>query len=312
MTMNSFKEIGGYFELETQIKQEFYPNAIALNCARSCLKYIIRAYKIKEINVPYYTCDVVWDAIKEESCQIKFYHINEAFLPTKEFDKDDFILYTNYFGVCASNVKALSKKYPNLIVDNAQAFYMQKYGLASFNSPRKFFGVPDGGYLFCEKKLNEELEKDISINRISHLIKRIDMGPEEGYADFQVNDASLKGEPVKIMSSFTNRILSSIDYDKVKKTRLKNFNYLHRKLKKTNKLQFSLSSNDVPMVYPYLIKREGLREKLIKNRIFVAKYWPNIKVQEYEEELKEYLLPLPIDQRYNIEDMTRILEVING
>ena len=140
--MNCCKEIGGYFELELDKRNLFYPDAIALNSARNCLRYIIRAYNITEIYVPYYTCNVVWQAIRSEGCKIKFYHIDDKFMPVQEFQKEDFVLYSNYFGVCAGNVKILSEKYPNLIVDNAQAFYMPSLGLASFNSPRKFFGVP--------------------------------------------------------------------------------------------------------------------------------------------------------------------------
>lgn len=312
MTMNSFKEIGGYFELETQIKQEFYTEAIALNCGRNCLRYLIRAYNIKEIQVPYYTCNVVWQAIRSENCKVKFYHIDKNFLPVKEFKKDDFILYANYFGICGGNVEFLSKLYPNLIVDNAQAFYMPNISLASFNSPRKFFGVPDGGYLFCDKKLDEEFIKNTSYQRFSHLLKRVDLTATDGYADFSSNDASLQNEPIELMSDLTHKILCSIDYKGVKEKRLKNFEVLSKSLGSSNELKIKLTKNDVPMVYPYLIKKENLREKLIKNKIYVATYWSPLDEKSYESTLQKYLLPLPIDQRYNFKDMQKILEVINA
>ena len=50
---------------------------IELNLARNCLKYIIRLYGIKQIFIPYFTCPVVWNAIREENCRVKFYHIGE-------------------------------------------------------------------------------------------------------------------------------------------------------------------------------------------------------------------------------------------
>lgn len=313
MTTNLFKEIGGYFELETDAKGcEFYPEAIALNSARNCLRYVIRVYQIKEIWIPYYTCNVVWQAARSENCKIKFYHIDENFLPTQEFKKDDFILYTNYFGVCAKNVENLSKKYPNLIVDNAQAFYMPKFELASFYSPRKFFGVPDGGYLFCAKKLDEKFNKNVSYQRCSHLLKRADLRASEGYSDFQVNEESLNDESVELMSDLTHKLLASVDYKKAKENRLNNFKFLHNSLKQTNELQIELSKNDVPLAYPYLIKKEGLREKLIQNKIYVATYWSPLDKEFYESKLQKYLLPLPIDQRYGEAEMKRILEVINA
>lgn len=311
MNTNSFKEIGGYFELELQTKSEFYPKDIALNSARNCLRYLIKAYNIKEIYIPYYTCNVIWEPIRNENCKIKFYHINKDFLPATEFQEDDFVLYTNYFGVCAKNTEKLSKKYKNLIVDNAQAFYMPNFGLASFYSPRKFFGVPDGGYLICNKKLDENFSKSTSYQRFSHLIKRMDNGATQGYQDFKENDASLDNEPIQLMSDLTHKILSSIDYEKIKKQRLINFKILHDTLKSTNELDLKLSKYDVPMVYPYLIRKEGLREKLIENKIYVATYWSPLEKDFYESVLQKYLLPLPIDQRYSKKDMQRILEVIN-
>lgn len=312
MTTNLFKEIGGYFELETAVGKEFYPDAIALNSARNCLRYVIRAYGIKEIYVPYYTCEVIFQAAKSENCELKFYHINENFLPTQEFKKDDFILYTNYFGVCAKNVKYLSKKYPNLIVDNAQAFYMPKSGLASFYSPRKFFGVPDGGYLFTKKKLEDKFNKNKSSHRCSHLLKRVDFRAVEGYADFKVNDASLEDEPIELMSDLTSKLLACVDYKRAKEKRLKNFKMLQKTLQQTNGLKLKLTNDDVPMVYPYFAQKEGLREKLIENKIYVATYWSALADEFFESKLQKYLLPLPIDQRYGEAEMKRILEVLNA
>lgn len=118
------------------------------------------------------------------------------------------------------------------------------------------------------------------------------------------------------MSKLTHRIMASIDYDKVKRIRRENFLYLHSVLSSTNELNLCLKDDEVPMVYPYLINTDGLREKLIRNKIFVARYWPNVldwttpKDDEYY--LTQHLLPLPIDQRYNKEEMKMIIEIIKG
>ena len=76
---------------------------IKLNLARNCLKYLVRIYGIKEIFVPYYSCDTVWKALRQEGCRLHFYHINKNFMPLCEFNKNDFILYINYFGLCDEN-----------------------------------------------------------------------------------------------------------------------------------------------------------------------------------------------------------------
>ncbi len=311
MTMNSFKEIGGYFELELGKKRNVIQDgAIALNCARNALRYVIEAYNIKEIYIPFYTCPVVWQSIKKHDCKIKFYHLDNNFMPTVDFPIDAFVLYTNYFGICARNVKKLAEKYENLIVDNAQAFYMPKYGIASFNSIRKFFGVPDGSILYCDKKLNVELPKDTSYQRFSHLLKRIDETAQFGYQDFCENDDSLIGSEIKDISNLTKAIFETIDIESARKKRLENFEFLHEILKDSNRLNIDLDKDDVPMVYPYL--NDGMkRKKLIDNKIYVAYYWGSIAKEQPEYDFQENLIPLPIDHRYSREDLRIIVDVLN-
>lgn len=311
MITNSFNEIGGYFELEMDSFYNNIPNdVIALNSARYALQYVIKAYNITEIHIPYYTCPVVWQAIQKEKCKIKIYHIDKNFMPVCDFNENDYILYTNYFGVCAKNVKFLTNKYKNLIVDNAQSFYMPKYGIASFNSIRKFFGVPDGSLLYSDKILNEDFEQDTSYQRSSHLLKRVDVNATFGYNDFVKNDDSLIDMSIKRMSNLTTKIFNSINIENAKIKRLENFNFLHEHLSSTNELSLSLDVEDIPMVYPYLIKDEKLRSKLIENKIYVATYWDPMPENLVEGNLQKYLLPLPIDQRYGIKDMKKIIEVL--
>ncbi len=309
--MVNTKEIGGYFGLALEKKATVSTDVVALNDARNCLRYIIKAFEIKEIYLPYYTCPVVWQAVQKENCKIHFYHIDKNFMPIDDLPQDAFILYTNYFGICAKNVKELALKYKNLIIDNAQAFYMPKYGIASFNSIRKFFAVSDGAFLESDKKLDEEFEQDTSYQRFSHLLKRADVSANFGYGDFQENEIALENEPIKKMSNLTLTLYKSFDTDYAKKKRLENFNFLSV-LSSKNELEIELDKDDVPMVYPFLFRDEKLRQKLIKNKIYVAQYWSSMP-QEYEEGIfQKYILPLPIDQRYSKDDMERILEVING
>ncbi|MBQ2357959.1 MAG: hypothetical protein II395_04360, partial [Ruminococcus sp.] len=53
--------------------------------------------------------------------------------------------------------------------------------------------------------------------------------------------------------------------------------------------ELNLDENAVPMVYPYLAPIEGLREKLIENKVFVARYWPNVLDWTTKDDI-EYLL----------------------
>ncbi len=307
-------EIGGFFELELRAGNEYYPDLISLNSARNALRYIVRVYGITEMYVPYYTCPVIHDALKSESCKLLFYAIDSNLLPVIEFPDDSFILYTNYYGVCTKNSKTLANRYKNLIIDNAQSFYSQPTGLACFYSPRKFFGLPDGGYLKIDKILEEQFEQEISHQRCSHLLKRADLSAEVAYSEFKTNDNSLDNLPIRTMSRFTKKLLCSIDYENAKQKRIENYEFLNENLSNINELNLLDNEIDVPMVYPLLIKNENIRSKLIQNKIYVATYWPEMEMNgaetQIEEYLHKYLLPLPIDQRYREEDMKQILKVI--
>ena len=123
-------------------------NMKQFDSARNALRYLIREYKIKEIYLPYYLCDVIRHAVFAEGCKPLFYHIDDNFMPVRQFSEDSYILYPDYFGICDKNVERLVKIYPKLIVDNAHAYYAEPKGFASFNSLKKFLPEQNGAELF--------------------------------------------------------------------------------------------------------------------------------------------------------------------
>ena len=312
--------IGGYFSLELPLREEFHKNAIRLNTGRNCLEYILLVRGYKKIFVPYYTCEAVMEPINKLGIPFEYYHIDINFeirehLTLKEGEA---LLYTNYFGLKQRYVEQLETQFSkHLIVDNTQAFYAKPLqGIDSFYTCRKFFGVADGAYLYTDKLLDEDFEQDESYSRILHLVKRIDQSAEEGFADFRRADDSLDNQPIRKMSKLTLRIMQSIDYEAAAKKRRENFQMLHEALGKKNNLALQLDKEAIPMVYPYMAPDKGLREKLIENKIFVARYWPNVLEwttdKDIEYLLADQMLPLAIDQRYGEEEMNRIIDIIRS
>ena len=89
--MLALNEIGGYFGLElSKIWNSNIGGTIALNTGRNALRYIIKAFSIKEIWMPYYTCPIVWSAAKDENCKINFYHVDKNLMPTIIFDDNSY------------------------------------------------------------------------------------------------------------------------------------------------------------------------------------------------------------------------------
>ena len=247
-----------------------------------------------------------------------FYHINAKLEAAFQelLSPDEAILYINYFGLKQDHVEALAQRYgKQLIVDNTQAFFTQPIdGIDTFYSCRKFFGVPDGAYLYCDQELDADMEQDYSWERMAHLLKRIDVSAEDAYADFRETEGRLNNNPIKNMSPLTHRIMSSIDYSAVAERRRQNYQLLGKALGNKNGMSLTLSACEVPMIYPFLTTNRQLRQRLIDNKIYVARYWPNVldwcDKKDIDYQLSTQLLPLPIDQRYGEEDMKRIIELI--
>ena len=312
--------IGGYFSLELIQGASYHPEALALNTGRNCLEYILRVRRYNKVYIPYYTCGVVLEPLQKLDVDFDYYHINQQLELEEEISLKDgeALLYTNYFGFKQSYIKQISRRYGNqLIVDNTQAFYAEPIGgVDTFYTCRKFFGVPDGAYLYTDAKFNGELEQVISYDRMSFLLKRLDLGAEAGYADFREQTERLIGQPIKRMSQLTQSMMQGIDYDTVAMRRRSNFNQINRCLSITNQLHLPLEDKAIPMIYPYLTDDTTLKNRLIEEKVFVPTYWPNVlewcRSNDWEYKLAERTVFIPIDQRYDQDDMQRIIDIIKN
>lgn len=314
------KPIGGYFELELNGGNSmFHDKAIALNSGRNALEYILRSIMPRKVYLPYYTCSVILQPFDKLSIDLEFYHLDKNFMPlVRSVGKKEAILYVNYFGTMMPQVRALTNIYDNLVIDNSQAFFSKPFAdRPTFYSPRKFFGLPDGGFAYCKRRFDDQFPEDKSISRFSHLLHRIENGAEFGYPYFLSENLLLDNQPISKMSIITSKLLSNINFEEVRKIRNRNFSQLHNVLGQHNELSTLIDDAELngPMVYPFLKKgNQKLKQKLIDKKIFVATYWPNVKewVEEdcFETYLQDNLIAIPIDQRYGSSEMELIVRTV--
>lgn len=315
MDTEQVKPIGGYFELELPRFPEYHGNAISLNSGRFCLEYILRCRKYKKVFVPYFTCDSAVEPIAKLGIPYEFYHIDTEFRITDNIKLADgeALMYTNYWGLQDAYCQQLASIYgQRLILDYTQAFYSKPItGIDTFYSCRKYFGVPDGGYLYTEAKPDFDIGQDESHTRMDSLVKRIDISPEAGFQDFHKTSVLFHDMSIMKMSKFTKRMMNGIDYERAARRRIDNYNTLRQLLSGNRKLNYW----EVPMVFPYISETgQELRQTLIANKVFVAKYWPNVDEwtdgHSVEAWMSDHILPIPVDQRYEKEDMERIVKLI--
>lgn len=312
------KSFGSYFSLEipTRIKNYYYPDAIRLNTARNALEYLIEAFNIKKIYLPYLLCDALYTPIKRKGISYDFYNIDQNFNPVynlSELEQDSYFLYINYYGIKNSKVKDLAINIPNLIIDNSQAFFCEpEKSVPTFYSLRKFFGVADGALLLNSAKVLK-LTKDKSAHRMKYLIERLENEVEYAYDEYRKTEKELDNVRILEMSEVTENIFSGIDFLAHKKARNVNFEFLDGKFKKFNEI--NINDYEGSLAYPLLVNNGGeIKNKLRQDRIYLPTYWPNVldtvNKNSHEYYLSENTIPIPVDLRYHYEDLDYVSEKI--
>lgn len=311
------KEYGGYIELDIYRLPMLHKGALALNCGRNCLAYLIETRHITKIMFPYFMCDSVFDVCRKYKVQMSFYHIDMGFKPIDlDLDDDSWLYIMNYYGqLTREYISELKSKYARVIVDNAQSYFDEPIdGVDTLYTCRKFLGVSDGAFLYTDCQSEIKYQEDESFDRMRFLLGRFERTASEFYNDNVANNELFDNEPIKIMSKLTKNLLHGIDYEFVKKQRTENFKLYYDKLKKKNELE--LRSVDGAFAYPLLISNGAeIRRTLQQKKIYIPTLWPNVFNSMPENSLEYYyaenILPLPCDQRYTSEDIDFIIGVIN-
>lgn len=321
MSDQNVRPIGGYFELELpRIRTLPYQEALKFQSARAAFLALLRTGMPKRVWLPRCICDAMLAPLLAAKVECAWYDLDDKLDVDSriKLGADDWLLYVNYYGLHKSNVVALLQRFSpeQIVLDFSQSFFEPPVdkALATIYSPRKFFGVPDGGLLISRSMAISTTSQDVdSLGRSLHLLKRLADSPEAGYPDYQHAEATLSDCEPKRMSKLTERILGSIDFDDARRRRHENFMFLHQELGEINLLNIDPLEASAPLCYPFRTKNRDLKQQMIANRIFVPTYWPDAIArvgEEWAEKMVRNLLPLPVDQRYGREDMEKIVSVI--
>ncbi len=310
------REIGGYFELDKYSMPMLHQGAIALNCGRNTLAYLIEAKGIEKIKVPKFLCDTVREVCEKEKISISFYSITRDFLPEElTLEADEWLYLVNFYGQLDNDtIRGYVEKYERVIVDHAQAYFqMPLENVDTLYTCRKFFGVADGGILYTDTKLDREISQDESFDRMGFVLGRFERSASEFYAEAASNNDFFADEPIKLMSKLTENLLHGIDYEAVKQKRTRNFEILHEAFGKINPLKLTVPQG--AFMYPLYLEKGGeIRRKLQAKKIFIPTLWPDVfehcDESELEYDYAKNILPIPVDQRYDQEDMKYIMEEI--
>ena len=317
------KEIGGFFELELNTNGDLYhTDALAFNSGSSALRFFLSNNNYKLIYLPYYNCDEVIKVLISLGLDYHFYNIDADLKPgidTGLLNEETLLIANIYFGINNQDIDNLLELSPHIIIDASQDFfYKPPANHFSFNSPRKFFGVPDGGFL--SGKITEGMLENF--NKLSttdyntrHLIDRLEKTANIAYSYYTDNEKLISNNPLGKMSKLTKALLNNVDFDTVKTKRQSNFKIMNESFKNYNKIDIGeILADATPLCYPFLVDNGSLLKKyLIQTKIYVPTYWEGIKKYltedcSFELDLLENLVCLPIDQIYDENDMMDIID----
>ncbi|WP_341313906.1 hypothetical protein WN982_00415 [Paraburkholderia sp. IMGN_8] len=318
MNADESRAIGGYFELELpQAGSPLHDGALCFQSSRAAFLAMLRSLRPTAVWIPWYICDAMIEPLRMAGTPVKRYRLDSDLrVQSVDLAQGEWLVYVNYFGLCERQVDDVLNRFPRerVVIDNAQALFAQPRDcLATLYSPRKFLGVPDGGYLITQQPVDMPNSIDhASVQRCTHLLSRLAQDAEAGYADYAAAEESLKNQEPLQMSRLTQRMLASVDYDAVRARRVANFAFLHQKLQRHNRFRFHHSEGAVPLCYPYFGAPSGLREALRVQRVYTPGYWPDVEtaegVPEFERDLPASTLFLPCDQRLTRDDLAPIVQ----
>lgn len=293
-----------------------------LKTGRSALRLILELSQATCVYLPYYSCHTLATPMLQAGIPIRFYGLNSRQEPASlpALHPGEFLLYINYNDAQRDTATRLYGQFgTQLILDNTQAFFWRPgFQCWSFNSCRKFFGVPDGAYLFAPASarlpdISTWPENTLFIT--DHLRLRNEGRVEEGYPFYRQHEALLDNAPEQACS-LTRTCLERLDYEGIAARRRANYQKLHDILGAGNRWQKTLEPGCVPLYYPFLPIVPLQWERLWQLQVFAPHFWPDwiglASDPAFAADIAfaRYLLPLPLDQRYTESDMELMAERI--
>lgn len=321
-----------------------------LSTGRSAIKYVIKTIEQRKPNIkkvavlPSFTCDTVFEPFLKMGYEVYYYPIEKDLTTTSDailetvFKRDSsIVLFHRYFGfnTLDSQVDRMCDILRELgkftIEDCTQCLYSDIPRAKSdftVGSIRKWTGTPDGGFAVCRsgafinkpEKFDCELEDAkvrASYAKYNYLFEQKGDKSEMLALYRKAEDILDQQNDIYAISPMSTTVQSNLNVDDMVNKRRNNYNILRKSLNGPINPLFSLDGNQVaPLYFPILVEDRFLLQKhLVSNAIYAPVVWPKDNKQpvqcEGAENAYEHLLCIPIDQRYDSEDLNRVVEVIN-
>ena len=305
-------------------------------------------YTSKRVLIPAYTCQTVITPFEEAGWECIYYPISKDLrIDDKQLSKlveechPSLVVVHPYFGMDLndSEISILQKIQDGgikVVLDLTQCIFSEQTHLYAdyvVGSYRKWFPIPDGGFMlrteaaknilqpksenfeFTEREIaamylrgqyfanGEQRTKDISI-RLSKAADHI---------------AESNITPHK-MSQVAYNLLQKEDFEENQRRRFDNYIYLLRNIQESNRIEKVCKAihevRCAPLYFTiYVQDRPSLQRLLAQDAIYAPVIWPvedeRVLINEEVKYIYDHILAIPCDQRYDEQDMKRVVTIIN-
>ena len=334
--MSDAKIIGGEYKIPAGVLGNDHISAtLPYSLGRTALYAILDSIYGTEassgkILLPDYICISVPNVAARLGIEIINYHIENNYLPDMDSIRGKAkeckaIMLVSYFGMVNldNTIELIRKEFPELkiIVDEVQNIYSMgrhsDYDYC-FTSYRKWFYMPDGAEVICKEgrfagfKVDSEGEY-VKYKAAGNVLKNYADSIDDSVALELIDRAEdmMDKEYLYAGSLLSSQLYTTIDIEQVARVRKRNAAYLHKELTRL-KVEHLYDAKAVPLFVPIRIdNRDAVRKALFAKGIFAPIHWPveNIELQG-NNDLYKTELSLICDQRYDEEDMERIIKAI--
>lgn len=304
----------------------------------------------KVIMIPAYTCHTVIEPFLQANWNVYFFPVDERLCIKKEeflsllaSASPDVILFHPYYGKKLMEyekdlLRQAKKRNILIIQDLTQSLFSPlhpDYVDITVGSIRKWFGVPDGAFLSIADSVpfavteNEQYNTEFTDSQWDAMYLRGEYF-RTGNLNFKKISIRLnkyaeslacktKITPHKI-SDYSLSIIRSTDFNTISSKRIENFKTLLSTVEKNNTCIPIITSPDMlenaPLYFPLYVRDRGRVQKfLAANSIYAPILWGVEDDAVLEDgtvrDIYEHLLAIPIDQRYDRDDMLYIANGIN-
>lgn len=323
-------------------------DALLLSTGRSAIQLVLDEIEKRNPNltktalIPPFTCHTVIEPFLSRNYDVRTYALDECLNVAPDSFRNELmatdakvVLVHRYYGFDTLKgidtvIAEFRKKGVVFIEDKTQCLYSNlpdihaDYYVASM---RKWAGLADGGFASCKEGsfhiplqdyTKELMESKVKAMQWKYEYLHEDKGEKKRFlTEFRRAEDILGGQTgYHRICPISEQVQATMDVEMLSKKRKNNYRFVYERLCDKMRILSCAPSDDAVPLYIALSceDRENLQAHLSKHDIYAPFIWDKEdccpKVSTIVNEIYDTVICLPVDQRYDHDDMERMVEYV--